>query len=149
MPLLMKCNHYKEEIDLVLSLLADEANGDTRAALKKLSDRYSMTWVYKAPKTGKLFPRSERSDPSFEVETEAIYRIHDRSYDVRNVAAGAGVVMVELIEAYTDPVSGDVRRTPLVLVIEIEGDKVLRGRHYCDPNLSYLGLTMEAIEDAF
>jgi len=54
-----------------------------------------------------------------------------------------------MIESYPDPETGDVYRTPLVIVLEFEGDKIKTGRHYCDPRLSFMHLTKEQTDKAF
>jgi ketosteroid isomerase-like protein len=77
------------------------------------------------------------------------YTIKDREYDIRHITEGKNVVMVELIESYPDPKTKKVYRTPLVLVLEIKNGKIAKGRHYCDPRLSYLHLTKKQLERAF
>ncbi|MEI8339615.1 MAG: hypothetical protein WCF94_03035 [bacterium] len=135
-----------KNIKLVLEVLNDEIKGDSKSALNKLSDDYSMTWMYKSIK-GTLFPASKRAEnsESFDVDLEDIYQIKDRKYDIKNIAEGENVVMVELVESYTDPVTKQLYRTPLVLVLKIVDNKIKVGRHYCDPQVSYLNLTEEDI----
>ncbi len=133
-----------------LSLLHDEMKGHIVDAKSKLSRDYSMTWVYKSPKTGILFPRSKRqTGPEFDRRLNVIYQIKGREYDVRNVASGRGVVMIEMIENYPDPKTRKIYRTPLVLVLKFSRGKVRTGRHYCDPNISHLHLSKRAIDKAF
>lgn len=43
-----------------MDILEDEINGDVKSALNKLTDDYSMTWVYK-DKNGKLFPKTGKN----------------------------------------------------------------------------------------
>lgn len=129
----------------VLDLLADEVRGDSAAALKKLAKDYSNTWVYKGY-DGKLFPRTS---PNVREELDDVYTIKGRQYDIRNIAEGDGVVMVELVESYPDPKTKKVYRTPLVLVLEMRDGKVKKGRHYCDPRLSLLHLRKSQIDKIF
>ena len=42
-----------------------------------------------------------------------------------------------------------VYRTPLVIVLEMEKGKIKKGRHYCDPDLSYLYLTEKQIKKVY
>lgn len=136
----------EQNIETARQILADEIRGDVQAALAKMAQMYSMTWVYKAPKSGDLFPVSR---PDFEAEMKEVYAIEGRRYDIRNIAGSEEVVMVELVESYPAEDGGEYR-TPLVIVLEFGADgKILRGRHYCDPNLSYLKLSEVEVEKAF
>ena len=126
-----------KNITTVLDILDAEVQGDTKRALKLLDPRYSMTWVYQA-KNGMLFPKSGKN---IERELAKVYPIKGRHYDIKHIAEGRDVVMVELVESYPDPKMKKVYRTPLVLVLEMRRGKIRRGRHYCDPRLSYLYLT--------
>ncbi len=104
-----------------------------------------MTWVYRAA-NGELFPSTR---PDFASELKEAYQIQGRRYDVKNIAEGKDVVMVEIVESYPDPKTKKVYRTPLVIVLEMQNGKIRRGRHYCDPDLSYLHLTKEQVERAY
>jgi ketosteroid isomerase-like protein len=57
--------------------------------------------------------------------------------------------MIEMVESYPDPKTKKVYRTPLVIVLEMQNGKIRRGRHYCDPDLSYLHLTKKTVERAY
>ncbi|MEK7610663.1 MAG: hypothetical protein AAB468_02840, partial [Patescibacteria group bacterium] len=81
-------------------------------------------------------------------EGREIYEIKGRKYDIKNIAETEKVVFVELIEPHPDPETKEVYRTPLVLVLEFQDDKILRGRHYCDPKISHLHLTEKQIREA-
>lgn len=131
---------------IVLAVLRDELNGDIYGALKKLTPDYTMTWVYKSPKNGTLFPKTKKD---IKTELAEVYPIIDRQYDIKNIAEGNDVVMVEVIESYPDPKTKKVYRTPLVIVLEMKAGKIYRGRHYCDPNLSYLYLTKSQLKKVF
>lgn len=135
-----------KNIETVRAVLQDEVKGDVRAALKKLDDAYTMTWVYKAPKSDTLFPTTQKS---IEDELEEVYHIKDRRYDIKHMVADDDVVFVEMIESYSDPETKQVYRTPLVLVLEMKEGKIKTGRHYCDPALSYMNLSEEEVRKAF
>jgi ketosteroid isomerase-like protein len=136
-----------KNIETVLAVLQDEIEGNVRAALDKLTEDYTMTWVYKAPKTGELFPRTTKTTKE---ELGEVYNIKDREYDIRHIAEGDdATIFVEMIESYPDPETGKVYRTPLVLVLEMKNGKIRSGRHYCDPNLSYLNLPEEKMKDIY
>lgn len=133
---------YSKNIQLVIDILKNEAEGDVKAALEKMTDDYTMTWMYEA-RDGLLFPKSE---PDPKAEMDDIYQIKGREYDIRNIAEGKNVVMIEMIESYPDPKTGQMYRTPQVIVLELKDDKIRTGRHYCDPRLSHKELSKEQIE---
>lgn len=135
-----------KNIKTVLEILKDEVRGDIRAALRKMDKDYSMTWMYKAPKSGELFPTTKKS---VEEELKEVYPIKGRKYDIKSIAEGKNVVIVELVESYPDPKTKQVYRTPLVLVLEMKKGKIKTGRHYCDPRVSYLNLTEKQINRVF
>jgi len=130
-------------IETVLEILKNEVSGDVKSALDKMSADYLMTWMYQSSK--ELFPHTTKNVSD---EMQEAYVIKNRSYDIRNIAEGPSLVMVELIESYPDPKTGAMYRTPLVLVLEFNEGKIRTGRHYCDPKLSYMNLESETIEKA-
>lgn len=141
-----KLKSRSKNIQTVLNVLQDEMRGDVKAALQKLTDDYTMTWVYKAPKTGEFFPRTTKTPAE---ELDEVYQIKDKKYDIKNVAEGENVVFVEMIESYPDPKTGKIYRTPLILVLEMKDGKIKTGRHYCDPNLSYENLSDDDLKKVF
>lgn len=84
-------------MEVVLKILKNEVDGDVKAALQKITDDYSMTWMYQGEK--KLFPRTGKS---VEMEMNEVYVIKGKKYDIRNVAEGDDVLMIELVESYPD-----------------------------------------------
>lgn len=136
---------YSKNIQTVLEILEDERSGRVKEALEKMSSDYSMTWVYQTG-SGELFPKSENS---FEKELETVYQVKGREYDIKNITENETVVMVELVESYPDPETEKVYRTPLILVLEMEDGKIKKGRHYCDPKISFLCLTKEEIDTIY
>jgi ketosteroid isomerase-like protein len=133
---------YSKNIQTVLAILKNEVDGDAKSALQKMTDGYSMTWMYQ--RGDKLFPSTGKN---VESEMEKTYPIKGRRYDIRNITEGENVVMVELIESYPDPETGKEYRTPLMLVLEMEEGKIKKGRHYCDPRTSFMHLSQEQIEE--
>jgi ketosteroid isomerase-like protein len=125
-------------------VLKNEVDGDIEAALKKITKDYTMTWVYKTKK--ELFPTEKVTSGK---DLKDIYPIKGRQYDIKNIAEGDHVVMVEMIESYPDPKTKKVYRTPLVIVLEMKNGKIRTGRHYNDPDLSYMYLTKKQTEKAF
>jgi ketosteroid isomerase-like protein len=137
---------HTKNIQTVLDILQNEVDGNISSALKKMTKDYSMTWVYRHPKSKKFFPSTKSNIKS---EMEEVYPIKGRQYDIKNIAEGRGVVMIELIESYPDQKTKKVHRTPLIVVLEMERGKIKTGRHYCDPDLSYKYLTKKQVEKAY
>jgi ketosteroid isomerase-like protein len=133
---------YSEQVQTVIDILQNEADGDVKSALKKMTEDYSMTWVYEG-RDGELFPHTE---VDMEAELDDVYHIKGRQYDIRNIAESENVVMIEMVESYPDPKTGQVYRTPQVIVLEFTDGKIRTGRHYCDPRLSFKELTNDQID---
>lgn len=138
-------NKLSKNVRIVINLLKDEIRGDVRSALKKMTKDYTMTWVYRK-KNGELFP-STKID--FKSELKEVYPIKGRKYDIVNIAESKNVVIIELVESYPDPKTKKVYRTPLVIVLEMKNGKIRTGRHYCDPNLSYINLMEQQIKKIY
>ncbi len=135
---------FSKNVETVVEILKDEVEGNIRSALKKLTKDYTMTWMYKGK--DKLFPTTKKN---IKTDLEEVYPIKGRQYDVKDIAEGKNVVMIELVESYPNPKTKKIYRTPLVLVLEMKGGKIKRGRHYCDPRLSFKGLKKEQIERVY
>ncbi|KKU48684.1 hypothetical protein A3H10_00955 [Candidatus Uhrbacteria bacterium RIFCSPLOWO2_12_FULL_46_10] len=135
-----------KNLQTVLNILRDEANGDILSALKKMAKDYTMTWVDAGIDGKQLFPTTSKDIKN---DMEEAYVIKGRQYDIRNIAEGDGVVFVELIESYPNPKTRKVYRTPLVLVLEMKNGKIRTGRHYLDPRLSGKLLSKIQIEKAY
>lgn len=133
-------------IEIALALLQDEANGDIVAAKAKMDlDNYSMTWMYRSRET--LFP-SIQGEMLKEVMDE-VYEITDRQYEIMNTAQEGNTVFIEMIESYPDLKTNKEYRTPITLVLEFNDEgKVVRGRHYCDPQISHEYLERGIIHSA-
>ena len=58
-----------------------------------MTSDYTMTWVYSDDKN--IFPTTK---PNLKLELEEVYPIKGRQYDIKNIAEGGNVVMVELVE---------------------------------------------------
>lgn len=138
-------NKLSKNARTVIDILKDEIRGNIKSALKKMAKDYTMTWVYHK-KNGELFP-STKID--FESELKEVYPIKGRKYNIVNIAESKDVVMIELVESYPDSKTKKVYRTPLVIVLEMKDGKIRTGRHYCDPNLSYMNLTEQKIKKIY
>lgn len=133
-------------IEVALALLQDEANGDIVAAKAKMDlDHYSMTWMYRTGET--LFPSVQGE--MLKGVMDEVYEITDRQYEIMNTAQDANVVFIEMIESYPDLKTKKEYRTPITLVLEFNDEgKVVRGRHYCDPQISHEYLERDIIHNA-
>ena len=138
---------HSKNIQVVLDILKNEVDGDVAAALQKMTDDYTMTWVDTVIESNELFPTTEGKD--IKKELEDAYPIKGRKYEIKNIAEGEDVVMVELIESYPDPKTGEVYRTPIVLALEMKDGKIRTGRHYLDPRIAQKNLSNKEIEKAF
>jgi len=134
---------YSKNIQVVLDILKNEIDGDVESALSRLTDDYSMTWMYRK-ESGELFPTTTND---MKTELEDVYHIEKRQYDIKNIAENENLVMLELIESYPDPKTEKMHHTPMVLVLEMKNGKIKKGRHYCDPRISFEELPKEVIEE--
>lgn len=134
-----------KNIKTVIEILQNEVDGNVAFALKKVTEDYTMTWMERTKK-GDLFP-TETMDTGQDIDE--IYAIKGRQYDIKNIAEGDSVVMVELVESYPDPKTKKVYRTPLVLVLEMKNGKIRTGRHYMGPKLSGEFLTKAQINKVY
>jgi len=137
---------YSKNVQTIIDVLQDEVDGDVAAALKKITKDYTMTWVGGGLKSKELFPTTGND---MKAELEEVYPIKGRQYDIKNIAEGKNLVMVELIESYPDPKTKKVYRTPLVLVLEMKSGKIRTGRHYLDPTLSRKFLTKSQVNKTY
>lgn len=141
-------NHTPEKnIQTIRDILEDEIRGDVAAALEKMTDDYSMTWVYKR-RDNVLFPAVAAEN--IRAAMKDVYVVKGRRYDIRHIIAEGDVVMAELVESYPDEEKpGVFYRTPMVIVWEFSDGKIRAGRHYCDPQLSYLNLSEEEVKNIY
>jgi ketosteroid isomerase-like protein len=137
-----------KNLELVLAILDDEVRGDIPSALEKMHPEYKMTWMYqKNGKNPTLFPHTLFTNlESAKDELNEAYTMKDRNYDIITKTATGDIVTIECIESYTDPMTDTTYRTPLVIILQIKNGKIFRGRHYCDPAISYMHLDQETIK---
>ncbi len=134
-----------------MDILSDEVFGRTKDALSKMDKGYTMTWMY-GGRNGALFSKVTipgDGPTSDAAKMEDAYHIEGRTYEIMNIAESSNLVMVELIESYPDPDTKKIYRTPLVLVLEMHDGKINTGRHYCDPDVSYMHLTKKQTDPAY
>lgn len=134
----------KSKINIVLEILLDEVLGNTEGALSKMDSKYSMTWMYKGVK--EIFPKVEAKN--IKKVVEEVYVIKNRKYEIFNIAENKDSVFLELVESYPND-KGKVYKTPLVLVLYFNENKIITGRHYCDPNIYKEDLNKEILDKGF
>ena len=142
----MSNKKISKNIKTVLDILQNEVDGNVSSAFKKITKDYTMTWVDAGLSGQRLFRRTNKN---IKKEMEDVYSKKGRQYDIKNIAEGNGVVMVELVESYPNPKNKKVYRTPLVLVLEMKSGKIRTGRHYLDPRISGKYLTESQIEKTY
>ncbi|MEI8123911.1 MAG: hypothetical protein WCG60_01950 [bacterium] len=135
-----------QKIKIALEILDDEIKGDVKNALQKMHEDYSMTWVYKNKK-GILFPYI--TSENIKSELNEVYNFPERKYDIKNVCSSEKCVIIEMIESYYDPEDKKTYRTPQIIVLEYKDNKIRTGRHYCDPQISYLNLSEETLNKIY
>jgi ketosteroid isomerase-like protein len=131
----MTKNQLQKNIKIIREILKNEIDGDIQSALKKMHKDYSMTWMYKN-KAGVIFPCVRSKD--IKKEMRKVYIIKNRKYNIKHIIAQGNVVMAEMIESYPNPKTKKIHRTPMVVVWEFKNGKIFKGRHYCDPQISYI-----------
>jgi hypothetical protein len=132
-------------IQTVLTILQDEIDGNVAAAMRKMTSSYTQTWMYQGG-NDVLFPSVRK--PSAE-QMQEVYETEGREYHIYNITESVDTVMVECVEQYPNVQTGFLHRTPLVLIVQFDGDMIVRGRHYCDPRLSQTILTDEVLKAAY
>lgn len=133
-----------KQVQMVLEVLQAEVDGNVDRAISIMDKDYTQTWIYKDRK-GNVFPRWNFNKR----ELEETYHIKGRKYDIKHITEGKNVVMVEMVESYPDPNTKKVYRTPLVIIVEFKNGKIVRGRHYCDPQLSHMFLSKSEVQKAY
>jgi hypothetical protein len=103
---------FSKNIKTVLDIFKDEVDGDVAAAMKKITKDYTMTWVDAGLDGKQLFPTTKRD---IKKELEEVYPIRGREYDIKNIAEGDNVIMVELVESYPDQKNKKFIERPLCL----------------------------------
>lgn len=136
--------HTQRNIKTTLAILQDEIRGDIQSALLKMHQEYSMTWMY----LNKNIKFPKVSGREIKKTMNEVYKIAGRKYNIKNIISEKNIVMVEMIESYPAK-DKKLYVTPLVLVLEFEDGKIIRGRHYCDPRVSKEFLSKESVLKLF
>jgi hypothetical protein len=131
----------------IISLLKYEVEGNVQDALKLLSDEYVMVWMFKSKNT--YFP-SVKVDKNFNKKIEDAYSYLGREYKIYSMLENGNIVSAEIVESYLDNDSKKIRCTPISFVWTFDEDgKVLTGKHYCDPVISYEDLSAINFNDIY
>lgn len=130
-----------KNIKTVLDFLQDEVKGGVSA--KNVHKDYFLTGMYADKENKKIFPT-----PSKQGRAEADL-FQDRVFEVKNIAEGQNVVIVEAVQSCYVPKTKKTYRAPVVLIFEMQKGKIVTGRHYFDPFLLLKALKSSQIEKGF
>ena len=133
-------------IKLVLASFEAERHNDVSRGLELVSDDFKVTEMSLGNTGKELFPAVTAAVARDSIGE--VYQIKGREYQFVNAMADESnqTVMVEFVETYPDPQTGQVYRTPQVAVCVVKDNKVYRTRHYNDPRVSYVEVTQQAID---
>lgn len=138
----------KELKKIVLSSFMAEKHRDLKAGLECIDDDFrvtEMTYSENNEHFSSLSGKKLRELMGFAFKTEG------REYEFKSIVADeeTQTVIVEFIESYPDPKTGQVYRTPQISVCNIKNGKIFRTRHYMDPRLSFANISKKEIDSAF
>ena len=138
----------KKLIELVLTSFDSERQMDIQKGLELVSEDYKMTDMMISNDGKTLFPSISAADAR--AMMNEVYQIKERKYRFVNVVAEAekGVVVVEFVETYPDPQTGQLYCTPQVAICEVVEGKIRRTRHYMDPRTTFLPETPIKLDEA-
>ena len=138
----------KDLKNLVLNSFSAEKNNDIVGNSKLLHDDFAVTDMMIGVNNDQ-FPRL--SGQKLHDLINKAFKIKGREFIFKNVVTDENkqLVIVEFIESFPDPKTGNVYRTPQIAVCEVKDGKIYRTRHYMDPRLSFEFLSVEEVEKAF
>lgn len=138
----MKNNLSAEElINIVISSFDAESSNNTQIGRELITDDFKQRGMYVSG--DKIFPVFAVSK-----DLDIVYSQTGRLFHIWNVAANESsqTVFVELAE--TEPREGRQSIWPYVLVSKIEDGKIKRSRHYGDPRISKMDVSIDQVRDA-
>lgn len=133
---------------LVLSSFLAEKNCDIVTGLKCIDEDYRVTEMTYSESRSHF---QSLSGKKLRELMEVAYAIEGRSYEFKSIIADkeTQTVIVEFIESYPDPKTGQIYRTPQISVCIVKQGKIFRTRHYMDPRLLFANISEEEINKAF
>lgn len=148
--MIMQSNNLRAEDlkKLVIASFMAEKNRDLQTGLDLIDEDFTVTEMIYG-EDGKHLP-SLNGEPLRDLMGLA-FTTKDRDYVFKSVVADeqTQTVIVEFIESYPDPATGQVYRTPQISVCQVKDGKIHRTRHYMDPRLSFEHLSESQIDSAF
>jgi ketosteroid isomerase-like protein len=135
-------------IELVLTSYQAEKEGDVNENKKLLHENFEVVdMVYETEAA--FFPRLQGEQ--LDALMTSAFKIKGRQFEFKTVIADEQQqkVVVEFVESFPDPKTGNIYRTPQVSICIVRDGKIFRTRHYMDPRLSFAFLSTETIENAF
>ena len=138
----------EELIALVISSFESERQNDIKKGLELMTEDFKMTDMMVANDGKTLFPSTTAAEARKMIDD--VYQIKDRKYRFINTTADVEkqIVMIEFIEWYPNPETGQMYCTPQVAICEVVGGKIRRTRHYMDPRTSFLPDVNDKLEEA-
>lgn len=135
-------------IQLVLSSFDAERQNNIEKGLELVTDDFTVTEMSLGNSGDKLFPSVTAEEVRKMIGQ--VYQIQERKYQFVNAMADEAkqTVMIEFVETYPDPKTGQLYRTPQVAVCELKDGRIRRTRHYNDPRVSFVDVTQEDIDKA-
>ncbi len=134
--------------ELVIGSFMAEKDQDIQAGLESVDEEFKVTEMVSS-KDGNHFP--SLSGEKLRGLMKLAFKTKGRQYIYKSVVADeeSQTVIVEFIESYPDPKTGQVYRTPQISVCQIKNGRIFGTRHYMDPRLSFENLSDSQIESAF
>lgn len=133
---------------LVLASFMAEKDRDISAGLECIDDDFKVTeMVYS--KNAHHFP--SLTGKKLSDLMKLAFQIKGREYSFKSIVADekTQTVIVEFIETYPDPKTGQIYRTPQISVCKVENGKIYRTRHYMDPRLSFEDISEHELDAVF
>ena len=143
----MKHLTTQELINYTLATFRAEQDGDLQSNLDILDHDFAMSDMV----MGRDAPFLRYEGEEMRELMKEAFVIKGREYVFETVVADQAQqkVIVEFIESYPSPITGEVYVTPQIAICVFKNGKLWRTRHYMDPSLSRAGLTVDVIKAQF
>ena len=133
---------------LVLDSFIAEKNNDINEGRECITEDFTVTEMTLG-KDGNHFP--SLTGEELDNLMNLAFKIEGREYEFKSIVADekTQTVIVEFIESYPEPKTGQIYRTPQISVCKIKSGKIFRTRHYMDPRLSFENIDEETMNEVF
>ncbi len=135
-------------LKLVLGSFEAERQNDVTRGLELVADDFKATEMSMGNRGNVLFPYVSAGTARKSIGE--VYQIKDRKYQFVNAMADESkqTVMIEFVESYPNPKTGQLYLTPQVAVCEVRDNKIYRTRHYNDPRVPFSDVTQQDVDSA-